>query len=216
MIKVFKVSNSFIKNQCYLIYQNNVGVLIDPAWEYDLINDFLIENNISLKAVFLTHSHIDHTNLAEEFAISRNIPVYMSREEIDNYGFNCFNLQRIEHLNTIMIANLDIIPIITPGHTFGSVCYLIDNNVFTGDTVFIEGVGICNRIDAHKLYNSIQFLKKHLLDTTLFWPGHSFGEFPGRDLNYLMRHNIYFQFENIKHFVDFRTRENRPNPFLFK
>ena len=39
-VKMFKVNNSFIKNQCYLIHKNNIGILIDPAWDYNLINDF--------------------------------------------------------------------------------------------------------------------------------------------------------------------------------
>jgi glyoxylase-like metal-dependent hydrolase (beta-lactamase superfamily II) len=209
-IKVFNVNNFFIKNQCYLIYKKGIGILVDPAWDYNLINNFLIQNKITVKAVLLTHSHTDHTNLAEVFSKNKNIPVFMSGEEIDHYKFNIPKLNRVFHLENIIIYHFNITPIITPGHTLGSTCYLINNNLFSGDTVFIEGVGICNRTGAHKLYDSVQFLKEYLQKDTFFWPGHSFGEEPGKDLNYLLKHNIYFQIENRKHFIDFRTRKNGP------
>ncbi|WP_158250535.1 MBL fold metallo-hydrolase [Aquimarina sp. I32.4] len=199
-----------------MIYNENIGILVDPAWDYDLINEFLLVNRITLKAILLTHSHIDHTNLAEKFALVRKIPVFISGEEIDAYGFTCLNLRKVKHLNKIILGNIEVMPIITPGHTLGSTCYLIENNLFSGDTVFIEGVGTCNRSDAYKLYNSVQFLKNYLVETTSFWPGHSFGKSAGQDLNYLMKHNIYFQFRNVEHFVDFRTRKNRPDPLTFK
>lgn len=216
IIKMFKVNNSFIVNQCYLIYKNGVGILIDPAWDYDLINEFLVQNNIHLKAILLTHSHIDHTDLAEKFATTVNIPVFMSNYEIEYYSFKMQNLKPVFHLQKMMIDAFNILPIVTPGHTIGSTCYLIENNLFSGDTVFIEGVGICDNKNAGKLYDSVQFLKVFLSNTTLFWPGHSFGSSPGKDLNYLLKNNIYFSFKNKIDFVQFSTRKNRPNPFLFK
>ena len=215
-IKMFKVSNSFIKNQCYLIYKNEVGILIDPAWDYDLINKFLMQNNIRLKAILLTHSHIDHTNLAKLFSTNYNVPVFMSDKEIDRYDFKMINLQKAYHLEDITIDSFCILPIITPGHTAGSTCYLVENHLFSGDTIFIEGVGICDENNAGKLYDSVQFLQSFLSTTTLFWPGHSFGALPGKDLNYLLKNNIYFQFKNKEEFVRFRTRKNQPNPFVFK
>lgn len=216
IIKMFKVDNLFIKNQCYLIYKNGVGILVDPAWNYDLINDFLIQNNIHLKAILLTHSHIDHINLADKFSKNNNAPVFMSDKEVDYYNFKMINLHKVYHLEEIIIDSFRILPILTPGHTEGSTCYLIENNLFSGDTVFIEGVGICDNNNAGKLYDSVHFLKGFLSDITLFWPGHSFGSLPGKDLNYLLKNNIYFSFQNKNDFVKFRTRKNRPNPFIFK
>ncbi|KAA1244369.1 MBL fold metallo-hydrolase [Aquimarina sp. RZ0] len=216
-VKVFKVENLYIKNQCYLIHNDGIGVLIDPAWDYSLINDYIISNGINLKAVLLTHSHLDHVNLAQKFSEVYDIPVFMSEKEIEDSGFRAQNLNSVSHLGTIeTIEYFTILPILTPGHTLGSTCYLVDNNLFTGDTVFIEGVGICNRDDAYKLYESVQFLKSNVSQDTLIWPGHSFGDSPGKDLQYLLKNNIYFQLENAEHFVDFRTRKNRPNPFMFK
>lgn len=208
-VKLFNVTNSIIKNQCYLIYNNEIGVLIDPAWEYSLINDFLETNKITLKAVLLTHAHYDHYNLAEKFSQKYEIPVFMSEIEINNYDLQISNLNKAYHLKKITLMGLEILPILTPGHTIGSMCYLIDHNLFTGDSIFIEGVGICDRQGAYKLFDSVNFLKTNLLLTTLFWPGHSYGETPGKNLEYLLSNNIYFNLNKAKMFVDFRTRKRQ-------
>ena len=212
-IKLFRINHLFITNQCYLVYEHNTGILVDPAWDYKLINGFLVDHNIILKAVLLTHAHPDHTNLAQQFAKTYNVPVFISAIEMDTYGFDCLHLKSVSHLQKIQIERFSITPMLTPGHTAGSICYLIDHHLFSGDTIFIEGVGIC--IDANKMYDSVQFLKHYLPCDTIFWPGHSFGEAPGKTLAYLLKNNIYFQFENRKHFVDFRTRKNQPDPFAF-
>ncbi len=207
-----------MKNQCYLVHKNGQGVLIDPAWDYKLINSFIIRNGLELLGVLLTHSHPDHTNLADRFARNHDIPVYMSQIEIDFYNFRCHHLQAIQHLNFISLSPFSIIPLHTPGHTAGGTCYLIENSLFTGDTVFIEGVGICSEYggDIDEMYDTIQYLKTTLSDKTLIWPGHSFGQIPGKELSFLKGQNIYFQFDNREHFTKLRMRKGQSNPFNFK
>lgn len=217
-IKTFKTSNFSIINQCYLLYKNNAGILIDPSWDYDLIDTFLIYNNILLKGVLLTHSHDDHTNLANEFAAKKNVPVFMSEEEIRYSGFDCINLQSIETMKEIKISDFNITPILTPGHTPGSICYLVENNIFSGDTIFIEGVGVCSSAggDVDKMWDSVQLLKSILPENFFFYPGHSFGELPGKSLAFLLKNNIYFLIKDKTHFVNFRMRKNQSNLFNFK
>jgi hydroxyacylglutathione hydrolase len=132
----------------------------------------------------------------------------MSGKEIDDYGFYCSNLIRVKHLEEIILADFDIIPILTPGHTSGSVCYFVNNHVFSGDTVFIEGVGVCDDKGSNvfELYNSIQFLKAYLPKKSRIWPAHSYGQLPGKDLDFLFQNNIYFQLAE-ENFVKFRMRK---------
>ncbi|MCW3465914.1 MBL fold metallo-hydrolase [Chitinophaga nivalis] len=207
-VKTFHTSRFFIKNQCYLIHENNTGILIDPAWNYKLINRYLQDNQITLAGILLTHSHIDHSHLAEKFARQYRVPVFLSGIETDHFQFDCINLQRVLHMQEISLAGFNITPILTPGHTPGSVCYLIDQHLFSGDSIFIEGVGICAGKDIYKLYNTIQFMKQYLHKDTLFWPGHSFTEQPGKDMDFLLRHNIYFQLKSKEHFLNFRMKTN--------
>ncbi|NHA02808.1 acyltransferase domain-containing protein [Mucilaginibacter sp. HC2] len=215
-VEKFHVSGSDIKNQCYVCHKNNTGILVDPAWDYDLINDYLLDNRILLKAILLTHAHKDHTDLAAVFSEAYGVPVYMSALEIHQYSFECPNLQPAIHLEEIIISDYSIVPIHTPGHTIGSMCFLIDGHIFTGDTVFIEGVGICDNINVNLLFDSIQFLKQYLPANTICWPGHSFGDTPGKDFGFLLKNNIYFQFDDRAQFVEFRMRKNSFDAFAFK
>ena len=214
-IKLFDVSSFFIRNQCYLIEKEGECLLIDPAWEYEVIATYILNNQLTLKGVLLTHSHRDHTDLAEQFSLKYQVPIYIGKKEADISGFTCENLNYLSHHDQIYLGNFSIHTLLTPGHTAGSVCYLIENHIFTGDTVFIEGVGGCydktsNPVD---LFYSIQFLKNYLPATTLFWPGHSYGQSPGKDLTYLLKNNLYFQLDKMEHFVSFRTRKNQKITF---
>ena len=134
-IKLFRVNHLFITNQCYLIYKDGSGILVDPAWDYTLIYNFLVDHQIILRGILLTHAHVDHTNLAQQFAKTYNVPVFISAIEMDTYGFDCLNLNRVSHLQKIQIERFSITPILTPGHTAGSICYLIDHHLFSGDTI---------------------------------------------------------------------------------
>lgn len=208
-VQLFEVTNGVFKNQCYLVHNQYEGVLIDPAWDYELINSYIEENGILLKGVLLTHGHLDHIDLAGKFSKEKNVPVWSSDIDAINFRLTYSKLQLVSHLLNFKIGTIEITPILTPGHTSGSVCYVIDNHVFSGDTVFIEGVGVCSKDSAESLYDSIQFLKNYLPENSLFWPGHSYGEAPGKSVSYLMLYNIYFQFKSKKSFIDFRTRKNQ-------
>ncbi|MBB5638973.1 glyoxylase-like metal-dependent hydrolase (beta-lactamase superfamily II) [Pedobacter cryoconitis] len=215
-VKLFRVSNRLIKNQCYLIYEGNSGILVDPAWDYELINNFLKDNLISLKGVLLTHSHRDHTDLAAVFAEEYAAPVYMSAIEISAYNFNCLHLIAVQHLEELIIGNFTVKALLTPGHTQGSTCYQIGDHCFTGDTIFIEGVGLSDDLLVNSLFDSVQFIKKYLPPQVLIWPGHSFGQTPGRELSFLFRNNLYFLLNTREAFVNFRMRKNQPDPLAFK
>ena len=210
-IEMFKVSNGRINNQCYLVYLNGKGILIDPAWDFQLINRFITINNIELIGVLLTHSHEDHIDLAQRFTEEYNCQAYMSSIEIDFYEVQITNLKPVFHLEQLIIDEFCFTPILTPGHTVGSTCYLLNNNLFSGDTFFIEGVGICNTKggDVNKLFDSVQFIKDYLGPSTKFWPGHTFGIEAGQDLYYLLENNIYFMLTNRNHFTQLRMRKRK-------
>lgn len=212
-VQLFEVTNGVFKNQCYLVHNQYEGILIDPAWDYEGINSYIKENGILLKGVLITHGHLDHIDLAEEFSKKNNVPIWSSKGDAINFGLTYSKLQLVYHLQNFKIGTIEITPILTPGHTPGSVCYVIDNHIFSGDTVFIEGVGICSKEGAASLYDSVQFLKIYLPESSLFWPGHSYGQAPGKSLSYLMLYNIYFQFNSKKSFIAFRTRKNQPKLF---
>ncbi|WP_139492117.1 MBL fold metallo-hydrolase [Brevibacillus dissolubilis] len=214
-----RVQFAQIINYNYIIVDQATreAAIVDPAWDFGLITSRLEELGARLTAVLLTHSHEDHVNLAAPLAHKYNCNVYMSAQEIDAYGFTAPNLHAVQDEDVIWVGKTAVTCLVTPGHTPGGCCYLLSNSMFTGDTVFIEGCGICaNEQAALSMYHSFQRIKRRVHPDVYIYPGHSFGQQPGHKLSYLYRCNIYFQLDDPNHFVSFRTRRNQQNLFSFK
>ncbi len=215
-----KTYHQMWSNYCYIIADRSKksAIAVDPSWEIGKIIDKLHELDVDLSAVLLTHSHYDHVNLAEPLQQIYHSDVYMSSAEIDYYQFRCRNLIALEDGQTFAAGGIIIKSILTPGHTAGGMCYLLSNHLFTGDTVFTEGCGICQDrgSSAEDMFNSIQRIKASIPPHVRVYPGHSFGEKPGQKMESLLKNNIYFQIDKKEHFVNFRTRKNQKGLFHFK
>jgi len=209
-VVMLEMHHLLMKNYNYLIIdlENNSAVVVDPAWQIEKIEIALLESQAELHGVLLTHSHFDHVNLAKLVASHHNCPIWMSEHEINFSGF------RDRHLNAIeekpwTVKGLKINPILTPGHTPGCICYLIGENVFTGDVLFYEGCGICpDEAAAEKMFFSLQYLKSRLSADIRVFPGHSYGKPPGQEFSKLLAENIYLQFVDKEMFVKFRLRSD--------
>lgn len=215
-----KVSRSMFKNYVYTIVdqKHKSAVFIDPAWEMDKILADIEQYSVTPKAVLLTHHHTDHVHLAEDFSKLFNIPVYMSQDEIDYYGYQCTNLVGLQTYRSFFIDHIYVKPIHTPGHTHGGICYLIGGYLFTGDTLFIEGCGAClgKGSDPAALYKTLDNLKSTIPGNTQVYPGHSFGKEPGLAFEELLKVNIYCHFKTEKDFIAFRMRSQQNKTFSFK
>jgi len=201
------------KNYCYLIVhpETREAILIDPAWEIDKIEYQISICEAQLKAILLTHHHIDHVNLADFFANRYNIPVRISRIEMDFYGFSCRHLVPINHPDELTFGQIRVRPIFTPGHTKGAICYWIEGALFTGDTLFIEGCGMCFGYGSNpsEMFDSLSYLKKTIFPEVHIYPGHSYGQEPGHSFAHLLENNIYLGFKNREDFIAFRMRKNQ-------
>ncbi len=223
-------------NQKYLVYKLKVGfgqiinftyividlktkkiVIIDPAWEMAKIESLLQMLKGQLTTILLTHFHFDHTNLVTTLLKKYNPKVFMSAKEIFFYNFQCSNLNGFNHDDIIEIGETQVICLLTPGHTFGSTCYLLPDSLFTGDTIFIEGCGLSDIIGAtpEMMFESIQNIKNTVDHKVKVFPGHSYGKEPGYPLEYLLKNNIYFQFDTKEKFAEFRMRKGQKNLFKF-
>jgi glyoxylase-like metal-dependent hydrolase (beta-lactamase superfamily II) len=213
-------NHGFLKNFNYLIMENenSQAVLVDPAGNSPPIIRKIADAGAALQGILLTHHHNDHVNLAEFITKKYNVPVFMSRTEVDAYGFNCPNLIALEGEDIFDCGKISIEPFFTPGHTRGSACYKIGANLFTGDTLFIEGCGIChgNGASPEEMYFSMRSLVKKIPEDTRIYPGHSYGKAPGMSFGYLLDNNIYLNINKIEQFVAFRMRKGQTGWLNFK
>ena len=212
-IYVIRTSNIGFINYCYLLadVKNELTILIDPSWEFNKINELLVSIGMKLTAILLTHSHYDHTNLVNDFILEHKAKAYMSQQEIEWYGFRCLGLTAVEDNQLLEFGNIKIKCILTPGHTFGSMCYMTGDCLYCGDTVFIEGCGSCDFIgsDPGGMFDSLQKLKHIIMPDVRVMPGHSFGKKPGELFGKTCRDNIYFNINERGKFIEFRMRADK-------
>lgn len=200
-----------MKNNNYLVVDplTHQAVAIDPAWEFDKLQAELERTRSHLSGILVTHTHSDHIDLARPMAEFYNCPIWMSHEEIAFSGFEARQLVPIGP-EPWSIGGMRIEPILTPGHTPGCVCFLIGDNLFTGDVLFAEGCGICFELDAaYAMYESLRHLKMRVPPHTHVFPGHTYVRPPGQKLSDLMRYNIYLQFADRESFAAYRLRKGQ-------
>ena len=162
--KVVLIETSYLafKNNVYLVVDpvSRQAVIIDPAWQLTDIEQSLINYQAELKGILVTHAHPDHIHLVEPLSERHHCPIWMSKEEM---SLSTIQSRRLRPLSTEpwQVGQMTIQPLFTPGHTKGSVCYLINGNLFTGDTLFAEGCGLCNDVQsAYSLFGSIDYSLK--------------------------------------------------------
>lgn len=147
-----------IEDNNYLIIdeQTKEAALIDCSQTSPEIDATLSEYGANLKYVLLTHGHFDHVLGVNETKSKYNDCKILMHEGdqylldtmdrfVQNFGIEDVDIQKVDgYLNEneiIKLGDTEIKVIHTPGHTPGSVCLLVNDKLFTGDTVFYESVG---------------------------------------------------------------------------
>ena len=151
----------FDKNFSYIVFDENKNAfLIDAVGNKNLIENTIRENDLRVALHLLTHRHPDHTELAPYFK-EKGIPFLQFEDFKRESGF--------------FVGSILVRVLFTPGHTSDSVCFLVGNNLFTGDTLFVQGVGTtAYGGNEEKLIESLAFLST-LDGDIVVWPGHDYG-----------------------------------------
>jgi glyoxylase-like metal-dependent hydrolase (beta-lactamase superfamily II) len=160
----------------YLVGSEGSAAVIDAALEPEIYLDLARRYGWTITAVLETHIHADHLSRARRLAEQTGARLYLPDQNRAAYPFS--PLRDGDSLN-IGATRLTVIH--TPGHTLESSCYLLDDQaLFTGDTLFLAGVGRSDleaspaeaRQRASLLYRSLQRLLT-LSPETLILPGHN-------------------------------------------
>jgi hydroxyacylglutathione hydrolase len=170
MIKVERIIVGPLQANCFLLKSNQEAIVIDPGGEAEKIISSLGEAKV--KYIVLTHYHPDHAQAAERIKKETGAPIYFHNAERKYLPFD--SDRYIEENDEITIGDLKLLVLHTPGHTEGSICLLCQNSIFTGDTLFENGIG---RTDmpggsCEAMQISIQRLQKLLKTGITVYPGH--------------------------------------------
>ncbi|KPK88028.1 hypothetical protein AMJ80_11510 [bacterium SM23_31] len=154
-IKTITVS-PFASN-CYLVASANTrrGVVIDPGDDVEEIIRTAQNENVIIEKIINTHGHIDHTAGVKEMQERLKIPYYIHKADMmylltiphqaEFYGMKTLGVPNVNGYlrggDSIDFDKISLKVIHTPGHTPGGVCFLGENEIFTGDTLFAGSIG---------------------------------------------------------------------------
>ena len=158
MLKIHTFPLGAYQTNCYIVHDDasKTCAIIDPGYEPHVILETLSRLGLTADAVLLTHGHFDHVGAVEKIVTETGCQLWMSQSEWSQvptpatYHFfplaNCdfCDVQFCEEGQQIHAGGLTFQVISTPGHTHGSVCYLCEHVMFSGDTLF---AGSCGRTD---------------------------------------------------------------------
>ena len=186
-----RIINEEYDQNCYLVYdEDKTGLIIDPGSKGEIIYKKTDSMGINVKYIFLTHCHYDHIEGIEELRKVLNAEVVSTFECNQNIQNPMINLSSLFSF-PIKAGPADIIvkTILTPGHTNGGACFLIGEDLFSGDTLFLNSVGRWDfpTGDERILKESIKTKLFKLDDDTVVHPGH------GNDtkIYYEKRYNMF-------------------------
>ena len=146
-MNIQKLTLGLYQTNIYILSNDTEAVVIDPGYEPDTILDAL--EGKELKAILLTHGHFDHVGAVKELVAETGCKVYIHAADLSlppmitaGQLYYTHTYAEGDTISPIEGAQLNVLH--TPGHTPGSVCLLLGDQMFSGDTLF---EGSCGRMD---------------------------------------------------------------------
>ena len=203
-----------MENFAYIIGSRKTRevVLIDPAWEIDTLLNHLEEKDLKLNSVLLTHYHPDHCGGSmgghtipgvAELMEKNPVKIYVNKHEAQGVkkvtGVENSDLVLVDSGDKLSLGDVDIEFLHTPGHTPGSQCFKVRDQLVSGDTLFIQG---CGRVDlpgsnVDDMYHSMKRLAELPNDTVLL-PGHRYSPESHDTMENIKANNFYLSVKTLE------------------
>lgn len=208
----FAVSDHLASQMVNFVYlvgdtQTRECVIVDPAYAVNDLLQIVANDDMKLTGVLATHYHPDHVggsmmgmNIEGVAALLdlQPVPIHVNANEASwvtrTTGISDNDLVKHSGGDKLCVGDIEITFVHTPGHTPGSQCFLVEQRLVAGDTLFLEG---CGRTDLPgsnpgEMYASLQTLAKMPSDT-LVCPGHQYSAMPSSNLGDVVATNHVFK-----------------------
>ena len=158
MLQIHTLTLGMYQTNCYIVHDENSTscAIIDPGYDADAILNKVAELGLTVDAILLTHGHFDHVGAVREIVEKTGCKLWMHERDYTQFSnpqndyfypiHDCdfAEVHFCEDFEEISAGGLTFTVYETPGHTWGSVCFLCGDALFSGDTLF---AGSCGRTD---------------------------------------------------------------------
>jgi hydroxyacylglutathione hydrolase len=183
-------------------------LLVDPAYEVDALIDLVEADGMRCVGVLATHYHPDHvggsmmgfTIEGVSALLERvSVPIHVQADEAEFVrkvtGVSDTDLVSHRSGDLVSVGEVTIELIHTPGHTPGSQCFLVENRLVAGDTLFLDG---CGRMDLpgsdpSQMYESLTQKLAKVPDEAVLYPGHRYSVESSATMGVTRERNIVFR-----------------------
>jgi len=191
MLVVERITVGPLDTNSYVVFdsERKEGVLIDAGGDPYKILSVIRRHNVKMLGIYLTHGHFDHVLAVNDLVKELNYKFYIHEQDLEILSQAPLEAGRLLGISIpppphpdglmkegdiIRVGNLELRVLHTPGHTPGSVCFVSEGCVFTGDTLFAGSVGRTDLLggDPEKLISSILNKLFCLPDDYVVYPGH--------------------------------------------
>ena len=197
-----------MENFIYLITDKTTkkAAVVDPAWDAAKIIQYADDNDIQITDILLTHSHHDHINGVQEILEHSDPQLHLLKSEAEFWEAE-LNKPKLHHGgDEILLGDSSIQIYHTPGHTPGSACYMLNDDIITGDTLFVFGCGRCDLKggDPEQMFSTLKKMKSELDPNTIIHPGHNYSTHATSTVSEQIEGNPFLHFHQCKDFVEYR------------
>ncbi len=202
-------------NFIYLIGDRETGeaVIVDPAYDPAGIIAVAEADGMTVVGALGTHYHADHVGgnlggMAQIVGVAElldqvQVPIHVQADEIP--WITRTTSVTADHLvghasgDTVMVGEIPITLIHTPGHTPGSQCFLVDGRLVAGDTLFLDGCGRTDLpgSDPEQMYFSLTQRLAQVPDDAVLFPGHLYSEKPSATMAETRSRNVVFRPQSL-------------------
>ncbi|HDQ05239.1 MAG TPA: MBL fold metallo-hydrolase [Candidatus Bathyarchaeota archaeon] len=191
IMKCFAVG--WLSTNCYVVGCKETGeaAVIDPGMdserEAEPALNFIQQNSLQIKYIINTHGHPDHIAGNSVIKEATGAPILIHESNPEHVQAD----RKLRDGDTLQVGNLNLTVLHTPGHTKDGVSLLVDNAVFTGDTLFAGSVGRTDFAGGsyEELMRSIKTKLLPLPESVKVYPGHG----PSTTIGDEKRHNPFLQ-----------------------
>jgi len=176
------------------------------AWDPAAIIDLVEHHELTITDILLTHSHHDHINAVDNILLNFDAELHLTQTEAEFWGQAGTHPSLHHGGDQVKLGKTQIEVLHTPGHTPGSACYKIRDQLITGDTMFVFGCGRCDLAggDPNQMFDTLNKIKTELPAETRILPGHNYAVKETASMGEQIEGNPFLHFETQNDFVNFR------------